>query len=44
MNRKELLKQIDLSVKAIKKELKEGDIKGCLIWIREGRKTEIQTY
>jgi len=44
MNRKELIEQIEIAVNKTKKELKEGNIHGCFILIREKRSTEIQVY
>ncbi len=44
MDAKRLLKEVKLSSDKIKEEIIDGDINGCIIWIREGRRTEIQSY
>ena len=44
MNKKRLLKEIQTCNEKINEELIGNSVQGCLILIREGKPTEIQTY
>lgn len=44
MDKKRLLVNVKKCLDVMEKETIKGDIKGCLIWIREGKITEIETY
>jgi len=44
MRKERLLKEIEAVLDEGKKEIYEGNIKGCLILIRNGKPTEIEVW